>query len=230
MRVLGIIPARGGSKGLSKKNIKILGEKPLIAWSIEAGLKSKLINKVIVTSDNNEIIDVSRKYGAEIPFIRPSDLASDTATTRDVLVHAINDFSFKGENYDYIVLLQPTSPFRKVSDIDAAILKAIENPVDMVVAVKETNSNPYYVLFEDDENGYLRKSKDGDFSRRQDCPKVYEYTGSIYVIKVSSLLENESLAFNRVEKYLTEDIHSIDIDNLLDFQYAEFLLENKHIN
>jgi len=230
MRVLGIIPARGGSKGLPKKNIKILGEKPLIAWSIEAGLKSKLINKVIVTSDNNEIIDISRKYGAEIPFIRPSDLASDTATTRDVLVHAINDFSFKGENYDYIVLLQPTSPFRKVSDIDAAILKAIENPVDMVVAVKETNSNPYYVLFEDDENGYLRKSKDGDFSRRQDCPKVYEYTGSIYVIKVSSLLENESLAFNRVEKYLTEDIHSIDIDNLLDFQYAEFLLENKHIN
>lgn len=225
MKVLGIIPARGGSKGLPKKNIKILGDKPLIAWSIEAGLKSKLIHKVIVTTDNNEIIDVSKKYGAEIPFVRPSDLASDTATTKDVLVHAINDFSSKGEIYDYIVLLQPTSPFRDVTDIDNMIEEATNSKADMVVSVKETASNPYYVLFEENDNGFLEKSKKSNFTRRQDCPKVYEYNGSVYVIKVSSLLNNNSLSFEKTLKYEMDELYSVDIDNQFDFDFAEFLLE-----
>lgn len=224
MKILGVIPARGGSKGLPKKNIKILGNKPLIAWSIEIGLESELINKVIVSSDCDEIIDVSRKYGAEIPFVRPNDLASDTATTKDVLVHAINFFSAKGEIYDYIVLLQPTSPFRKVTDIDKMIEEAICTNIDMVVSVKETTSNPYYVLFEEDEKGYLEKSKKAEFTRRQDCPKVYEYNGSVYVIKVSSLLNNNSLSFEKKVKYEMDALHSVDIDSQFDFDFAEFLL------
>ena len=109
-------------------------------------------------------------------------------------------------------------------------MKAIENTVDMVVSVKETGSNPYYVLFEEDENGFLEKSKKASFTRRQDCPKVYEYNGSIYVIKVSSLLNNNSLSFEKTIKYVMDPMCSIDIDDILDFQYAEFLLENKCIN
>jgi len=224
MKVLGIIPARGGSKGLPKKNIKILGDKPLIAWSIEAGLNSKLINKVVVTTDNKEIIDVSKKYGAEIPFVRPSDLSSDTATAKDVLVHAINDFAAKGEFYDYVVLLQPTSPFRKVTDIDNMIEEATNSKADMVVSVKETTSNPYYVLFEENDNGFLEKSKKSNFTRRQDCPKVYEYNGSVYVIKVSSLLNNNSLSFEKTLKYEMEELYSVDIDSQFDFDFAAFLL------
>ena len=171
MNILAIIPARGGSKGLPKKNIKILNGKPLIAWSIESALESRYINKVIVSSDNEEIIKVSKKNGAEIPFIRPAILATDTSSTFDVLLHAINFHKTKSILFDYIVILQPTSPFRKKGDIDLAIKKAIETNADMIVSVKETSSNPYYVLFEENENGFLRKSKEGSFTRRQDCPR-----------------------------------------------------------
>jgi len=228
--ILAIIPARGGSKGVPRKNIKMLGGKPLIAWSIQSALQSKLINTTIVSSDDSEIISIAEQYGGSIPFVRPSYLATDTATTVDVLLHALDFYKLQDTVFDYIVLLQPTSPFRKISDIDAAIMKAIENKVDMVVSVKETGSNPYYVLFEEDENGFLEKSKKSSFTRRQDCPKVYEYNGSIYVINVSSLLSNNSLSFEKTIKYEMDPMCSIDIDDMLDFKYAEFLLENKCVN
>lgn len=224
MNILGIIPARGGSKGLPKKNVKILDDKPLIAWSIQAALESKKLNAVIVSSDNKEIIDVSKKHGAEVPFVRPDSLSTDSATTKDVIVHALNHYSSNNITFDYVVLLQPTSPFRKEGDIDLAIKKAIETNADMVVSVKETSSNPYYVLFEEDENGYLKKSKEAQFTRRQDCPVVYEYNGSIYVIKVSSLLKTETLSFKKIIKFEMDASHSIDIDNQLDFDFAEFMI------
>lgn len=224
MKVLAIIPARGGSKGLPKKNIKQLGDKPLIGWSIEAAKNSKLVDKVIVSSDNEEIISISKKYGAEIPFVRPEELASDTANTKDVLVHAINFLREQNEQYDYIVLLQPTSPFREEGIIDKAINKAVNTGADMVVSVKETSSNPYYVLFEENEMGFLKQSKKSTFTRRQDCPTVYEYNGSIYVINTSSLLENDSLNFSRTVKLVMDDFHSVDIDSQFDFDFAEFLI------
>ena len=227
MNILAIIPARGGSKGLRKKNIKTLGNKPLIAWSIESALNSKFISKTIVSSDNDEIITVSKQYGAEIPFKRPTNLATDTATTRDVLIHAIEYYKLKNITFDYIVLLQPTSPFRKKDDIDNAIKIAVENNIDMVVSVKETSSNPYYVLFEENDEGFLEKSKNSNFTRRQDCPIVYEYNGSIYVIKVKSLLNNDSMSFDKTIKFEMSKIHSVDIDNQFDFDFAEFLIKRK---
>ena len=227
MNILAIIPARGGSKGLRKKNIKTLGNKPLIAWSIESALNSKFISKTIVSSDNDEIITVSKQYGAEIPFKRPTNLATDTATTRDVLIHAIEYYKLKNITFDYIVLLQPTSPFRKKDDIDNAIKIAVENNIDMVVSVKETSSNPYYVLFEENDEGFLEKSKNSNFTRRQDCPIVYEYNGSIYVIKVKSLLNNDSMNFDKTIKFEMSKIHSVDIDNQFDFDFAEFLIKRK---
>ena len=224
MKVLAVIPARGGSKGLPGKNIKLLNKKPLIGWSIESAKQSKLIDKTIVSSDDNEIINIAKQFGAETPFVRPDNLASDTSTTKDVLIHALTHLSSKGETYDYLVLLQPTTPFRKDGDINNMIKLAKESNADMVVSVKETASNPYYVLFEEDENGCLQKSKPSNYTRRQDCPTVYEYNGSVYVIKVSSLFENNSLSFNKTIKYQMDEFHSVDIDNQFDFDFAEFLL------
>jgi len=226
MKVLAIIPARGGSKGLSKKNIKQLGNIPLIGWSINSALNSKLVNKTIVTSDSEEIIEIARTFNAEIPFTRPSELASDTANSKDVIVHAINWYLAQNQSFDYIVLLQPTSPFRKKGDIDKMITNAIKSGADLVVSVKKTDSNPYYVLFEEDEKGYLKSSKKGDFTRRQDCPVVYEYNGSIYVIKTESLLKNNSMKFDKTVKFEMDNYHSVDIDNQFDFDFAEFLLQN----
>ena len=224
MKVLAIIPARGGSKGLPKKNIKELGNKPLIAWSIDAAKQSQLIDRVIVSTDSDEILKIATEYDAEAPFKRPKELASDTATTLDVLTHAINYYKQQNQEFDYLVLLQPTSPFRKEGDIDKMIKLAIESNADMVVSVKETSANPYYVLFEENENGFLKKSKEANFTRRQDCPTVYEYNGSIYVIKIDSLLKQNSLVFSKTIKYEMDEYHSVDIDNQFDFDFAEFLL------
>jgi len=225
---LAIIPARGGSKTLPRKNIKNLGGKPLINWSIDSALKSNHIDRTIVSSDDNEIINIAKKAGAEIPFSRPDYLGTDVSTTEDVLIHAIDFFKGQDINYDYIVLLQPTSPLRKEGDIDLAIEKAVKTKADMVVSVKETSSNPYYVLFEENEDGFLKKSKESNFTRRQDCPIVYEYNGSIYVIKVSALLKSRSRTFAKTVKFVMDDLHSIDIDNQLDFDFTEFVL-NKYL-
>ena len=227
MNVLAIIPARGGSKGLPKKNIKQLGDKPLIAWSIDAAKASKKITKTIVSSDSDEIIKIAKQFGAEIPFKRPDDLASDTASTKDVLIHAINFYKSKNIYFDYLVLLQPTTPFRDSKMIDEMIDEMIEKDIDMVVSVKETSANPYYVLFEENDNGFLTKSKNANFTRRQDCPTVYEYNGSVYVIKVESLLKYNSLSFPKTIKYVMDNYHSVDIDNQFDFDFAEFLLNRR---
>jgi len=227
MTVLAIIPARGGSKGLPKKNIKPLGDKPLIAWSIDAAKESKKITKTIVSSDSDEIIKIAKQFGAEIPFKRPDDLASDTASTKDVLIHALNFYKSKNIYFDYLVLLQPTSPFRDSKMIDEMIDEMIEKDVDMVVSVKETSANPYYVLFEENNKGFLTKSKNANFTRRQDCPTVYEYNGSVYVIKIESLLKYNSLSFPKTIKYVMDNYHSVDIDNQFDFDFAEFLLNRR---
>ena len=227
MNVLAIIPARGGSKGLPKKNIKPLGDKPLIAWSIDAAKASKKITKTIVSSDSDEIIKIAKQFGAEIPFKRPDDLASDTASTKDVLIHALNFYKSKNIYFDYLVLLQPTSPFRDSKMIDEMIDEMIEKDVDMVVSVKETSANPYYVLFEENNKGFLTKSKNANFTRRQDCPTVYEYNGSVYVIKIESLLKYNSLSFPKTIKYVMDNYHSVDIDNQFDFDFAEFLLNRR---
>ncbi|MFD1551232.1 acylneuraminate cytidylyltransferase family protein [Putridiphycobacter roseus] len=227
MKILGLIPARGGSKGLPGKNIRPLNGKPLIAWSIESSLASQQIDTTIVSTDDKAIADIAVAHGASLPFMRPNHLASDQSTSKDVIIHALEYFREAGQAFDYLVLLQPTSPFRKAGDIDKAIDLAKETGADLVVSVKETASNPYYVLFEEDEKGNLKNSKASTFSRRQDCPKVYELNGSIYVFKVKSILEKDSLKFENTIKFLMDSYHSIDIDNLEDFEYAEFLLQKQ---
>lgn len=220
-----IIPARGGSKGVPGKNIKLLNQKPLIHYTIEAAHKVFEDKYIYVSTDSTDIKSVSEQTGLKVPFLRPEHLATDTANTRDVLLHALEQFTLKNKQEpDVIILLQPTSPFRNESHIKEALAMYNSN-FDMVVSVKKTNSNPYYVLFEEDSKGFLAKSKKGNFTRRQDCPKVWEYNGAIYIINTKSLKNNNIHDFTKVIKYEMDANHSIDIDDEIDFKLAEFLMQ-----
>jgi len=226
MKTLFIIPARGGSKGIPRKNIKLLGGKPLISYSVEVARALADDQDICVSTDDTEIKDIVEQTGLKVPFLRPSELATDQATTQDVLLHAIDYFQTKGRHYDRIILLQPTSPFRKINQIQEAI-NLWEDGLEMVVSVKVTDANPYYVLFEENESGFLEKSKKGFFIRRQDCPLVYQYNGAIYVIDVKSLKSRHIFNFERIKKYVMDAESSIDIDSSLDWKFAEFLLSQR---
>lgn len=222
-RILYIIPARGGSKGVPGKNIKLLGGKPLIHYSIEVARALANDKDICVSTDNDEIKMVVEQAGLQVPFLRPPALATDNAGTYKVLLHAIDYYAAKGKQYDLLVILQPTSPFRKVEHVKKAI-ETWDESLDMVVSVKETKSNPYYVLFEENDCGLLIKSKEGKFDRRQDCPVVYEYNGAIYIIAVQSLLLHPISSFTKVKKYLMDEHSSLDIDSQLDWKFAEFMI------
>jgi N-acylneuraminate cytidylyltransferase len=222
MKLLFLIPARGGSKGLPNKNIRLLSGKPLIAYSIEAALDCYPDSEVCVSTDSLEIGAIAQKYGAKVPFLRPNHLASDSSTTEDVIVHAINFYLDNGLRFDYVIYLQPTSPLRRKEDILNAIAE-IKDDTELLVSVKETDANPYYVLFEEDNNGVLAKVKTGIFTRRQDCPKVYELNGSIYIVNTQLLLEKGYQRLS-MRKIVMEKRFSIDIDDIIDFKIAEILL------
>lgn len=225
MRPLVIIPARGGSKGLPGKNIKSLNGQPLIAYTINAARKVFDDDQIIVSTDDAEIKSEVESMGLTVPFLRPSELATDTASTRDVLLHAVSWYEQYSGEVDFIVLLQPTSPLRTSKHIREAV-EMFKDEIDMVVSVKETASNPYYVLFEENEEGYLKKVKESKATRRQDVPKVWEYNGAIYVISKKSIVMKEMSQFDRVRKYEMETKASIDIDDQFDFMLCEFLLRN----
>lgn len=228
MKTLVVIPARGGSKGIPHKNIKKLNGKPLIVYTIEAARKVFEDDNILVSTDDEEIKSIVESTGLEVPFLRPPHLATDTATTYDVLIHALEYKTSQGFNPDIILLLQPTSPFRTSKHIEEA-LKLYNNSLDMVVSVKLTNSNPYYILFEENKEGYLKKIKNENFTRRQDVPNVYEYNGALYVINVSSLKQKEIVLFDKVIRYEMNEYNSHDIDTQLDWFIAEKIIEN-HLN
>ena len=221
MRPLVVIPARGGSKGLPGKNIKLLNKKPLIQYTIEAAREVFDDKSIYVSTDDDEILKTVECIGLKVFFKRPEKLATDTANSRDVLLHAIDFFKNKnGFEPDCIILLQPTSPFRNSLHIKEA-LKLYTSYIDMVVSVKETESNPYYVLFEENVNGFLKKSKEGNYTRRQDCPRVWELNGAIYIMNTNSLREKKIGEFDKIIKYEMDSETSIDIDNELDWNLAE---------
>ncbi|MFT7155106.1 MAG: CMP-N,N'-diacetyllegionaminic acid synthase [Parvicella sp.] len=228
MKVLYIIPARGGSKGIPGKNIKNLAGKPLIQYTLEAAQEVTINDHICVSTDSIEIKEVVENLGLKVPFLRPPELSTDTANSEVVIKHALEYFEENSVIYDYVVLLQPTSPFRTGKHIEEA-LKLINNNVDMVVSVSETKSNPYYVLFEENTSGNLIKSKEGSFTRRQDCPTVYELNGAIYVINVNALKTKKSLKhFDKLVKYGMDHVSSIDIDEPLDWEFAEFIMKKRN--
>ena len=227
MKKLFLIPARGGSKGLPRKNILPLAGKPMICYSIDAAKGAmEPGDELCVSTEDSEIIQVVKDYGIDVPFKRPPELASDTANTEQVITHTIEWYRLRNVVFDIIILLQPTSPLRNAFHVKEA-LSLWSQEIDMVVSVKVTDSNPYYVLFEEDEKGLLKKSKDGVFTRRQDCPEVYELNGATYVINVSSFSNEIKVEEKKIRKYLMDKIDSIDVDDQIDFDNAELILKNR---
>ena len=226
-KVLVIIPARGGSKGIPHKNIKELGDKPLICYSIDVARLLTSDENICVTTDDDAIIKVVEDYGLKVPFKRPDYLATDTCGINEVLQHAYQFYIDKGVQYDLIVLLQPTSPFRRTDDVMGSI-NLYDPSLDMVVTVKETAANPYYNCYEEDTNGYLVVSKgDGKLARRQDAPPAYEWNGAVYVINPNRLMDVGLSGLIKVKKYVMDDLHSIDLDTMFDWKVAELVLEEK---
>lgn len=226
MKLLAVIPARGGSKRLPGKNIKSLNGKPLINYTIEAAREVFDNSIICVSTDDEEIKRVSEKTGLKVPFFRPKELATDTADTRSVLLHAYEYYKKeRGYNADVIILLQPTSPLRNATHIREA-LELYHKGLDMVVSVKETDANPYFVLYEENEKGYLEKSKKGDFTRKQDCPKVWELNGAIYVMNVKALIIGQPKDFEKVVRYEMTERESLDIDTVLDWEIATYLISD----
>jgi CMP-N,N'-diacetyllegionaminic acid synthase len=221
-----VIPARGGSKGIPGKNIKMLAGRPLIGYSINAARQLVDDARVYVSTDSQEIINVVSELGYKVPFKRPDELAGDRSDMREVLLHAIDFAEKSGFFPETVVLLQPTSPFRKIADIENAF-DLYTHEFDMVVSVKESDANPYYVLFEEDDNGELFLSKPGNFTRRQDCPPVYQYNGCVYVINIDSLRRTPMNQFKKVKKYEMSTFTSVDIDKPEDWDWAEYLIEKK---
>ncbi|HBG70705.1 MAG: CMP-N-acetylneuraminic acid synthetase [Bacteroidetes bacterium GWF2_43_63] len=219
-----IIPARGGSKGLPRKNILPINGKPMICYTIDAAQGVTSNNNICVSTDDMEIKKVVENYGLSVPFIRPAELASDTAGTREVLLHAIDFYrNHLNRSFSKICLLQATSPLR-VSHHILAAHQLWSDDLDMVVSVRESKANPYFNLFEEQSNGFLKKSKEGNFSRRQEAPMVWEYNGAIYFINIQSLTNRPIAEFDKVRKFAMDDESSVDVDSLLDFQVAESII------
>jgi CMP-N,N'-diacetyllegionaminic acid synthase len=226
--VIAIIPARGGSKRLPCKNILNLDGKPLIAWTIEAALGCSFIDEVVVTTDDYEIAHISKKCGADVPFFRPADLANDTASTFDVIKHTIDFYHFElGKDFDFVILLQPTSPLRTKKNISEAINLCIQKRASAIISVCEVDHSPLWmnVLPSDHSmENFIRE--DVKNKRSQEFPQNYRLNGAIYICKVTNLLEEKSLFISKnIFAYIMDKESSVDIDDVFDFKLAQFLVD-----
>lgn len=218
-----IIPARGGSKGIPRKNIKNFAGNPLIAWSIEAALKLAPPERIILSTDDDEISGVAESCGLPVTYRRPSELGGDTVGSREVMLDVMDWADRRGISYDNVVLLQPTSPLRTAEDIEKA-LSLYSPDIDMVVSVAPAACNPYYDCFEKSADGTLHISKgDGLFTRRQDAPEAWQYNGAVYVINPRSLRRMALGEFPRRVPYVMPRERSVDLDTPLDWIIAEHI-------
>jgi CMP-N,N'-diacetyllegionaminic acid synthase len=214
-RILSIIPARSGSKGLPRKNMIDLAGRPLIAWTIEASLSSKYITKTVVSSDSDEILKIAKEYGADI-IKRPSELANDTASSESVVAHALESIE---EEFNFVVLLQPTSPLRNTEDIDNSFEKLFRENVTALISVCETD-NKILKAFKENKKGFMEGVVNNKypFMRRQDLPKIYMSNGAIYIVKVSDFLKNDSFYTAKTISYVMSGARSLDIDTKEDLK------------
>lgn len=234
MRVLGLIPARGGSKGVPRKNIKLLAGKPLLAYTAEAALNAQRLARVILSTDDKEIAEVGQGYGIEVPFLRPAELAHDKSPTLPVVQHALRFLEEQGDRFDAVCLLQPTNPLRRAADIDACLElmdASVEegSAADAVISVLAVPAehNPHWVYFRD-ADGSLRLSTGGasPIPRRQDLPAAFHREGSVYVTRRDVVMNDNSLYGTRVIGYEIDPSRSVNIDNLEDWERAEKLIQS----
>jgi CMP-N,N'-diacetyllegionaminic acid synthase len=223
--ILFLIPARAGSKGLPQKNIKNLAGKPLIAYSIEFALQHAQKDDIICISTNDlEVIEIVKKqFALEVPFIRPEELSNDTASTFEVIIHALDFYKQKGLSFEKIMLLQPTSPYRTKKDFEQINELYNKNNVDMVVSVKKSKESPYFTLFQEDNSGCLKKIiSNSNFLTRQECPPIYVFNGSMYLVNTQKFLEFKNFNFENIIKYEMPESRSVDIDTKVDWVLAEY--------
>ena len=226
-KILGVIPARGGSKGLPGKNIRVLAGKPLIAWTIEEAKKSACIDRLILSSENQEIIRVAREWDCEVPFVRPVELAADETPGIEPVLHALEALP---ESYDYVVVLQPTSPMRTVIDIDNCIRMCMENGMHSCVSVTAVDKSPYWMYKLDESDRLIPLFPDMSLTpRRQDLPVVHAINGALYVAECSWLKMNKKFIADETIGFVMSKERSIDIDTELDLNFLEFLLSRQMI-
>jgi N-acylneuraminate cytidylyltransferase/CMP-N,N'-diacetyllegionaminic acid synthase len=224
LKILALIPARGGSKGIPRKNIKPLAGKPLIGWTIEAALQSGSIASVVVSTEDEEIAEVARRHGAQVPFLRPAELAQDNTPSIDPVLHAIDQF----KQHDFLLLLQPTSPLRTVEDIDACIRLAADNGAQSVVSVSEPGTHPYWMYRLGPDQRLTPLLEVEPVSRRQDLPPVYAPNGAIYLVHIESLRRHRRFVTTESMAYIMPPERSVDLDNMLDWKLAELLFKERH--
>lgn len=226
--ILGLIPARGGSKGVPKKNIRMVAGKPLIAYAIECALKCPSLDRVVVSTDSEEIAAVARQHGAEVPFMRPAELASDTAAMVPVLEHAITEIEKEtAESVEFLVLIDSTAPLRIPDDIEQALAICKQDDCDAVISASEAHRNPYFNMVKE-ENGYVRLVCEPatPVGRRQDAPQVYDVNTVVWVWRRDALMKDHARIPKRTKLYLIPRERSIDLDTELDFKLLERLLTN----
>ena len=230
MKILGLIPARGGSRGVPGKNIKPLNGKPLIAYTIEAALKSSSLNRLIVSTDDADIAEISKKYGAEVPFKRPAELATDTSPSIDTVMHALDFFSREDVHFDAVCLLQPTVPFRAENDIDSAIQKFINTEADSLISVREVphEYNPYWTFVAQSDSDFLclAVGETKIISRRQDLPRAYYRDGAVYITRTGVIQNRRSLYGNRIAYFESTGMQAVNIDTREDWQNAQKMATN----
>ncbi|WAA09800.1 cytidylyltransferase domain-containing protein [Fervidibacillus albus] len=221
---LAIIPARGGSKGVPRKNIRKIAGKPLIAWTIEEAKKSQYITRLILSSEDDEIIKVAKRYGCEVPFVRPKEIAQDDTPGIDPVLHAIQQCP----GYDYVVLLQPTSPLRTVEDIDGCIEYMLKKNAEFCVSVTAPDKSPYWMYIQDDV-GKIKPiiNQTNIPTRRQDLPKTIAINGAVYVAKTDKIIEERTFLTPNTFAYEMERGQSLDIDTEWDFKVCEFFLNQR---
>ncbi|WP_044736780.1 cytidylyltransferase domain-containing protein [Geobacillus kaustophilus] len=222
---LAIIPARGGSKGIPRKNITIINGKPLIQYTIDEAKNSKYLDRIIVSTDDKEIAEVAEKCGAEVPFLRPKELATDNAKTIDALIHAVKELEKRGSKYDYVVLLQPTQPLRRSWHIDEAIQKIVETNEESLVSVSEVKEHPILMRTIGEDGKVKNLMGISSTVRRQDFPTFYKVNGAIYINKINeNFTKNTSLNDNKLA-YLMDKKYDLDIDEPIDLEFFKLFLQ-----
>jgi len=229
-KILCVIPARKGSKGLKNKNTKKLHNHPLIGWTIMVAKKCKNISDIIVSTDSLNIAKISRKYGAKVPFIRPKKFATDRASTFSVLKHALDHYKSKEIEYDYLLLLEPTSPLRDFRDINFCLNKIMSKNIDTIVSVSKVKAqHPNFLFYINKKNRlkpYLKNFTNSSL-RRQDVNPLYFLEGSIYISKISTLLKKRTFYHDKTQAHIVKSWRSLEIDNLNDFKLAKYYIKKK---
>lgn len=224
MKTIAIIPARSGSKGLRNKNIKLLAGKPLIAYSIEAALKSQIFDTIMVSTDSEEYAEIAIKYGAEVPFLRSQRTASDEATTRACILEVLEEYEKRNQPFERMMILQPTSPLRTADDIIRAEQLYEEKDAKSVVGVCEMNHSPLWSNTISSNLSLDKFLKEENSKRRQNLDTFYRINGAIYLHDIKHYKKNEYYFDDKAFAYIMRKENSIDIDDELDFKFAELLM------